>query len=100
VSAQEGTKEAKTLRAVVRGMVQAVGFRQFVLIRARSLGLSGYVRNGDDGRSVEVVAEGPAAALEELLQHLRRGPFLSRVDEVEASWSEEQGNYDSFAVDF
>jgi len=100
VSAQEQTQEAKTLRAVVRGLVQAVGFRQFVLIRARSLNLSGYVRNGDDGRSVEVVAEGPVAALEELLQHLRRGPFLSRVDEVEASWSEEAGSYDSFGVDF
>jgi acylphosphatase len=97
---REETQGTKTLRVVVRGMVQAVGFRQFVLIRARSLNLSGYVRNGDDARSVEVVAEGSVAALEELLQHLRRGPFLSRVDEVEASWSEEAGGYDSFGVDF
>ena len=100
MSAQEQTQEGKTLRAVVRGMVQAVGFRQFVLIRARSLGLSGYVRNGDDGRSVEVVAEGPVATLEELLGHLHRGPFLARVDEVEVSWSEGAGSYDSFGVDF
>ena len=100
MSGEEEKRETKTLRAVVRGMVQAVGFRQFVLIRARSLNLSGYVRNGDDGRSVEVVAEGPVPVLEELLQHLRRGPFLSRVDEVEASWSEGAGNYDSFGVDF
>jgi len=100
MTGREETQETKTLRAVVRGMVQAVGFRQFVLIRARSLGLSGYVRNGDDGRSVEVVAEGPVAALEELLQHLRRGPFLSHVDEVEVSWSEEAGGHDSFGVDF
>jgi len=100
MSAQEETPETKTLRAVVRGMVQAVGYRQFVLIRARSLVLAGYVRNGDDGRSVEVVAEGPVAALEELLEHLRRGPFLSRVDDVEVSWSDEAGHYDSFGVDF
>jgi acylphosphatase len=100
MSGEEEKREAKTLRAVVRGMVQAVGFRQFVLIRARSLNLSGYVRNGDDARSVEVVAEGPVAALEELLRHLRRGPFLSRVDDVEVSWSEATGRYDSFGVDF
>ena len=100
MSAEEEKRETKALRAVVRGMVQAVGYRQFVLIRARSLGLSGYVRNGDDGCSVEVVAEGPVAVLEELLQHLRRGPFLSRVDEVEVSWSEATGRYDSFGVDF
>jgi len=100
MSGDEENQWPKTLRAVVRGMVQAVGYRQFVLIRARSLGLFGYVRNGDDGRSVEVVAEGPAAALEELLEHLRRGPFLARVDNVEVSWSEEAGRYDSFSVDF
>jgi len=100
MSGEEEKRETKVLRAVVRGMVQAVGFRQFVLIRARSLGLRGYVRNGDDRRSVEVVAEGPVAALEELLRHLRRGPFLSRVDEVEVSWSEATGRYDSFGVDF
>ena len=100
MSGEEEKRETRALRAVVRGMVQAVGFRQFVLIRARSLGLRGYVRNGDDRRSVEVVAEGPVAALEELLRHLRRGPFLSRVDEVEVSWSEEAGNYDGFGVDF
>jgi len=100
MSDEEERRETKALRAVVRGMVQAVGFRQFVLIRARSLGLRGYVRNGDDARSVEVVAEGPVTALEELLRHLRRGPFLSRVDEVEVSWSEAAGRYDSFGVDF
>ena len=47
-----------------------------------------------------MVAEGPVATLEELLRHLRRGPFLARVDEVEVSWSEVAGSYDSFGVDF
>ena len=50
--------EMKALRAVVRGVVQAVGFRQFVVVNARALGLTGRVRNGNDGRSVEVTAEG------------------------------------------
>lgn len=90
--------QIKTLRATVRGLVQMVGFRQFVWMRARGLGLAGYVRNGNDGRSVEVVAEGPASALEELLRHLHRGPYMARVDEVEASWSDESGNYETFDV--
>lgn len=93
-------QDAKTLRATVRGVVQAVGFRQFVVLKARSLGLAGWVRNGADGRSVEVLAEGPRAALEELLRELRKGPFLARVDEVEASWADETGRYDRFTVDF
>ena len=82
---QEEKQKTKTLRATVRGKVQAVGYRQFVLMKARSLGLTGYVRNGEDGWSVEVVSEGPVDVLKDLLQHLHRGPFLSRVDEVEES---------------
>ncbi len=97
---QDEEQGTKMLRATVRGKVQAVGYRQFVLMKARSLGLTGYVCNGEDGRSVEVVAAGLATALEELLQHLRRGPFLSRVDEVEELWSDEVGGYSSFDIAF
>ncbi|MGD0765717.1 MAG: acylphosphatase [Dehalococcoidia bacterium] len=91
-------QERKALRAVISGIVQAVGFRQFVILRARGLGLSGYVRNGDDGRSVEVVAEGPGAALEELLQYVAKGPFLARVDDVQVSWSKETSEFERFEV--
>lgn len=95
---QQDREAVRTLRATVRGLVQMVGFRQFVWMRARGLGLTGYVRNGDDGRSVEVAAEGPAPALEELLRHLQRGPFMARVDEVETSWSDESGKFETFEV--
>src|SRR3972149_240154 len=44
------------LRAVVRGRVQGIGFRDYVYTRARFLGLSGYVRNPAHGRSPGGVA--------------------------------------------
>jgi len=97
---REEKQRTKTLRATVRGKVQAVGYRQFVLMKARSLGLTGYVCNGEDGCSVEVVAEGPVDILKDLLRHLSRGPFLSRVDEVEESWSDEVSGHDSFDIAF
>src|SRR3546814_20977209 len=75
-----------TLRAVVRGRVQSIGFRDFVITRARSLGLTGYVRNLPDGRSVEVVAEGPRPALARLVEKLRDGPRAAHVQEVETHW--------------
>jgi len=88
------------LRAVVRGRVQGVGFRDYVLTRAGYLRLSGYVRNLPDGRSVEVVAEGPRAELEQLLAYLREGPRLARVDAVDADWGEPTGAYDGFGVGY
>jgi acylphosphatase len=87
------------LRAVVRGRVQGIGFRDYVVNRARFLGLSGYVRNLPDGRSVEVVAEGARPDLEQLLDYLREGPRISRIDAVDAEWREPTG-YDGFGVGF
>ncbi len=88
------------LRAVVRGRVQGVGFRDYVLTRARFLGLTGYARNLPDSRAVEVVAEGPRSDLEQLLQYLHGGPRLSRVDAVHAEWGDPTGAYDGFGVGY
>jgi acylphosphatase len=67
---------------LVRGRVQGVGYRYFVLRAAASLGLGGWARNLPDG-SVEVVAEGSEAALTRLEEQLREGPGLARVAGVE-----------------
>lgn len=69
-------------RFVVHGRVQGVGFRWFVWQAAGRLGLRGLARNLPDG-SVEVVAEGPSNALEELAQALARGPATARVERVD-----------------
>ena len=68
-------------RLVVYGGVQGVGFRYFVRQRARSLGLRGYVLNRPDG-SVELEADGPADAVEELIRTVRNGPPAARVERV------------------
>lgn len=85
------------LEAVVRGRVQGVGFRDFVYARARSLGLTGYVRNARrDHRAVEVVAEGLREALQRLVDRLWEGPRGSRVDNVEVRWGEAKGEFGEF----
>ncbi|MDQ3928364.1 MAG: acylphosphatase [Chloroflexota bacterium] len=91
--------ELQTLRATVRGRVQNVGFRMFVLEAARPLNVAGYVRNEYDG-SVAVLATGPRVALEQLLAALRRGPAHARVDHVEVEWQpgNPQGLTGSFEV--
>lgn len=69
-------------RFVVRGRVQGVGFRYFVMHEAEGLGVSGFARNLPDG-SVEVVAEAEDPALQQLEQRLRQGPSFARVAAVE-----------------
>ena len=91
------TTEA-SLRVVVRGRVQGVGYRDFVYMRARFLGLRGYVRNLPDMRSVEVVAEGDRASLEQLLDYLRDGPRGARVDGIDVTWGEPSGRHTAFGV--
>lgn len=77
-------------RFVVRGRVQGVGYRYFVLRHAEELGLAGFARNQADG-SVEVVAEGPEAALEKLKALLGEGPSFSHVTGVEREAAAERG---------
>jgi len=71
-------------RFVVRGRVQGVGFRYFVLSRARLLGLQGWVRNLPDG-TVEARAWGEEGALDALRDHLAEGPGHARVESVDVS---------------
>jgi acylphosphatase len=78
------------LHVRVTGMVQGVGFRWFVRERARRLGISGWVRNVDDG-SVEIMAAGDPGQLELLRRELEQGPRGARVEaviEIEAQATE------------
>lgn len=76
-----GPGRRERLDATVRGRVQGVGFRYFVLRETARLSLDGYVSNERDG-SVHVVAEGDAALLDQLLDRLREGPPSAIVERV------------------
>lgn len=72
---------------LVRGRVQGVGYRDYAQRAASALGVTGYVRNLDDGR-VEVYAAGTPDKLSDLAAALRKGPRFSDVrgvDEQEAA---------------
>ena len=65
----------------IKGKVQGVWFRAWVIEQARELGVDGWVRNRRD-RSVEAVAAGPAAQVQEMIARCHRGSPASRVDRV------------------
>ena len=74
-----------------------MGFRYFAALRARSLGLAGWVRNLRDG-SVELEAEGERASLEALVAELRAGPPGAGVRELDDAWSQGAPRQASFEV--
>jgi acylphosphatase len=74
----------------VHGAVQGVFFRVEARDRASSLGVGGWVRNTSDG-SVEAVFEGEDEQVASMVDWCNRGPRGARVDEVEVSWAQPQG---------
>lgn len=85
------------LDATVRGRVQGVGFRYFVIHRAMDLDITGWVANEPDG-SVRCVAEGSRPALEQLLGSLETGPAGAIVERVTTAWGPAMSSFRSFEV--
>ncbi|QIZ75977.1 acylphosphatase [Ferrimonas lipolytica] len=71
----------KQVVAKVSGRVQGVWFRASTMQQARSLGVTGYVRNLSDG-SVEILAQGGDLAVEALLDWANSGPEHATVNDV------------------
>lgn len=90
------SEKKQGVRAIVRGKVQGVFFRDATVEKARELGVLGWVRNEDDG-TVGVHAEGPAAAVEELVAFLEAGPPAAEVEAVEVEPTKVEG-HEQFAV--
>jgi len=70
-----------TVRVIVRGKVQGVGFRAYTEMQAKALKLDGWVRNRVDG-TVEAMLSGEMAAIDRMLIALRVGPPHSAVINV------------------
>lgn len=79
------------------GIVQGVFFRAHTRDIARKLNLTGWVKNLPDGR-VEVVAEGPQSALQNLIDWCRKGPPGARVDNIEVNWEDYTGDFKGFEI--
>jgi acylphosphatase len=71
-------------RFVVSGRVQGVFFRASARDEALMLGLTGHANNLPDG-TVEILACGDEAALEQFERWLELGPPLAHVSRVERS---------------
>ena len=69
---------------LIYGRVQGVGYRAWMVARAKQLGLKGWVRNRTDG-TVESVISSKPSAIEQMLAACHEGPLAARVTQVEAA---------------
>ena len=88
---------AARLHVHITGSVQGVFFRAQTKTLARSLGVTGWVRNTEDG-DVEVVAEGEKDELKRLLEWCSRGPKESTVMDYQYDWEEPTGEFEDFSI--
>jgi acylphosphatase len=90
-------RPVERLDATVRGRVQGVGFRYYVLRLAGRQGLTGWVANEPDG-SVRCVVEGPPDQLDRIETMLHQGPPGAVVEAVQAVRMPATGRFDRFEV--
>ncbi len=84
-------------RAVFHGRVQGVNFRANCRDQAKSMGLSGFVRNVPDG-SVEAVFEGERSLVEECIDWNRHSQPAATVTGVDVEWGAPTGEFRRFEV--
>ena len=94
---ESGGEAPVRAQIAVRGRVQGVGYRAFVVRAGTRHGLSGGVRNLDDGR-VELDVEGTRTAIEALLQDLKKGPPGAHVTGIETEWKPATGRFSGLTI--
>ncbi|MFH1785315.1 MAG: acylphosphatase [Candidatus Micrarchaeota archaeon] len=87
----------QTIIIQVFGHVQGVFFRANTQTMALKLGLTGWVKNREDG-SVEIMAQGDRQGLEKLLEWCYHGPSGADVSELEYAWIESEEKFKGFVI--
>ena len=87
----------RRVHVLVSGRVQGVFFRSSLQEHAERRGLTGWVRNLDDGR-VEAELQGPAEQVEQALAFVAAGPESAQVDRLLTSERDPIGDDTGFQV--
>lgn len=95
----------KQAHVYIKGDVVGVGFRAWTKIQAKSFGVTGWVRNSYDrpdifGASggVEAVLQADESKLFPMIEAVKKGPPVSRVDDVEIIYQEPKEIFEEFEI--
>jgi len=91
--------EFKRAKIIVNGLVQGIGYRDFVIRHADNLNLNlkGYTQNLFTGEVLTEV-EGDESLIQELIKQLKIGPMKSHIVNCAVEWSEYKNEFKKFEV--
>ncbi len=85
------------IEAIIKGVVQGVGYRWFATRKAMEYNVNGYIKNLPNG-DVQAVVEGEEGLVKDFLKELRIGPPYASVSEIITKEGEYTGKYNRFGV--
>lgn len=83
----------------VKGKVQGVYFRQNAQRICNEYGITGWVKNVEDG-SVEATLEGNKNSVEDAISWFRVGPPNAHVERIELSYDTYSGEFQDFKINY
>ena len=89
--------QKSSVKILVSGIVQGVGYRYFIARFCTELEITGYAKNLWNG-DVEIYAEGRDEFLKELINKANKGPRHASVKSCKVEWLEFKNKYDNFEV--
>ena len=87
------------VQVIISGRVQGVWFRANTKNKAEQLGITGWVRNTDDGK-VEALFEGEDDLIKEMLEWCKHGPPMAKVTDVKVKKNFDQDECNSFSIKY
>ena len=88
----------KQVHIYIKGDVIGVGFRAWTKIQAKIIGVNGWVRNIFNQSVVEAQVQGEENKVKEIIEIIKKGPPVSRVDEVEIIWQDAKEIFEGFEI--
>lgn len=89
--------QKSSVKIIVSGRVQGVGYRYFIARYCAGLEINGYAKNMWNG-DVEITAEGRKEFLEELITKAKEGPRNANINSCKVEWLEFKNKYDNFEI--
>ena len=87
----------KQVHLYIKGDVIGVGFRAWTKIQSKIIGVTGWIRNHQDG-FVEAQIQGEEEKVNKIIELVKRGPPISHVTDVEIFWQEPKEIFDNFKI--